>query len=187
MNRFPHESFIEDLLNVCSSLNQIQVPYMLIGGLAVALWANPRATIDLDFIILLKEEDVNNFRTSLEDTKLKFIGLHFFKLKKIKIVRFSLCTKNIQGLITVDLLLADNPFLEDALKRRASFTLLDQKIFVTTPEDLILLKLMSFRPQDIADITNLITTQKNMNFKYLRAQAKKLKVTQELKKFLKTS
>ena len=77
MQKLPPESFIEDLLNVCSTLNQLQVPYMLIGGLAVALWAAPRATVDLDFIISLQEGDFPKFKSALEATKLDFISPHY--------------------------------------------------------------------------------------------------------------
>lgn len=183
MQKLPPESFVEDLLKVCSSLNQVQVPYMIIGGLAVALWATPRATVDLDFIISLQEEDFPKFKAALEATKLDFISIHLFKLKKIKIIRFSLC-KQSHELIVVDLLLADNEFLKNAIQRRQSFPLLKERIYVVTPEDLILLKLMSLRPQDIVDIQNVILHQKKLDKLYLMSSAKKLKVVSELRKFL---
>ena len=183
MQKLPPESFIEDLLNVCSTLNQLQVPYMLIGGLAVALWAAPRATVDLDFIISLQEGDFPKFKSALEATKLDFISPHLFKLKKIKIVRFCLCKKE-HELIMVDLILAENEFLKNAIQRRQSFPLLKETIYVVTPEDLILLKLMSLRPQDTVDIQNIILHQKKIDKLYLKTWAKKLKVVESLKKFL---
>lgn len=183
MQKLPPESFVEDLLNVCSALNKTQCPYMIIGGLAVSLWATPRATVDLDFAILLQEEDFSEFKKKLEKTNLDFISLHFFKLKKIKIIRFSL-RKHGHELLTVDLILADNEFLRNAIKRRQSFQLSDKTIFVTTPEDLILLKFMSNRPQDLADIQNIITQQKKIDTFYLTQWAKKLKLFSQLKKVL---
>jgi len=162
VKHLPPESFVDDLLTVCSALNQLEIPYMIIGGIAVALWANPRATIDLDFVI----------------------ALHFFELKKIKIIRFSLC-KDTHDLLTIDLILAIDSFLKAALDRRVSFTLSNQKLYAITPEDLILLKLSSARPQDIVDVTNVIAAQKGLDLPYLTKWAKQLKLTSQLKKLLK--
>ncbi|MBI3017728.1 MAG: nucleotidyl transferase AbiEii/AbiGii toxin family protein [Deltaproteobacteria bacterium] len=186
MQKLPPESFVEDLLNVCSTLNQLQVPYMLIGGLAVALWATPRATVDLDFVISLREEDFSKFKSALEATKLDFISPHLFKLKKITIVRFCLC-KKAHELIMVDLILAENEFLKNAIQRRQSFPLLKENVYVVTPEDLILLKLLSLRPQDVVDIQNVILHQKKLDKGYLMMWAKKLKLVSHLKKFLSSS
>ena len=34
-----------------------RVPYVLIGAWALAAWGRPRATTDVDFLVLVKEED----------------------------------------------------------------------------------------------------------------------------------
>ena len=159
---------------------------MVIGGIAVALWANPRATIDLDFAILLESDNIDEFKSKLEKTSLKFIALHLLKLKKINIIRFSLC-KSKHELITVDLLLVSEKFLKNALDRRIALSLSSQKLYVATAEDLILLKLISHRPQDKVDISNIISSNSKLDFRYLKKWAKYLEREELLKNFLKKS
>ena len=36
------------------------VPYVLIGAWALAVWGKPRATLDLDFLVLVNEEDLEH-------------------------------------------------------------------------------------------------------------------------------
>ncbi len=43
----------ETLIELSQFLSKNKIPYMVIGGLANAIWGNPRATIDIDVTILL--------------------------------------------------------------------------------------------------------------------------------------
>ena len=36
------------LVEITTILDELRIPYMLIGGLAVSLWGEPRATLDVD-------------------------------------------------------------------------------------------------------------------------------------------
>ena len=42
---------------VASTLEELSVPYMLIGALAVAAWGEARATLDVDLSVWVKPED----------------------------------------------------------------------------------------------------------------------------------
>jgi hypothetical protein len=44
------------LLEVSAILDELRIPYMLIGGLAVAQWEEPRATLDIDVTIWVEPE-----------------------------------------------------------------------------------------------------------------------------------
>ena len=43
------------LKSMCALLNEEHLDYCLIGGLAVAILAKPRATEDIDFLVLIEE------------------------------------------------------------------------------------------------------------------------------------
>src|SRR5258705_6378287 len=43
------------LRGVVLALRQARIPYMLIGALALPVWGRPRATLDIDFMILAAE------------------------------------------------------------------------------------------------------------------------------------
>jgi hypothetical protein len=51
----------------------------------------------------------------------------------------------------VDFLFADDEFKREALRRKETIQLSEFNLNIPTPEDLILLKLLSNRPQDLID------------------------------------
>ncbi|MFN3966789.1 MAG: DUF6036 family nucleotidyltransferase, partial [Endomicrobiia bacterium] len=59
------------------------------------------------------------------------------------------------------------------------------KLPTISPEDLVLLKLMSGRTRDLDDVRDIIKFQRNLNFKYLKKWAKKLNIFSILKMKLK--
>jgi hypothetical protein len=42
-------------------LEELEFPYVIIGGLAVSLIGEPRMTHDIDFILSIPEKDIHNF------------------------------------------------------------------------------------------------------------------------------
>src|SRR5579863_9048419 len=46
------------LLEVTDALERVGVRYMLIGGLAVSLWGEPRSTLDVDVTIWAEPEEL---------------------------------------------------------------------------------------------------------------------------------
>ena len=64
--------------------------------------------------------------------------------------------------IYVDFLFADDEFKKDALSRRQSVNIADFTVYVPTPEDLILLKLISGREQDRLDAKKYLRYKKTL-------------------------
>jgi len=58
-------SFSENLLAALKKLKLLlekqRTPYMLIGGIAVALWGEPRATQDIDIVVLIPKDRAFDF------------------------------------------------------------------------------------------------------------------------------
>ena len=58
-------SFSENLLVALKRLRLLlekqKISYMLIGGIAVALWGEPRATQDIDIVVLVSEDRAFDF------------------------------------------------------------------------------------------------------------------------------
>jgi hypothetical protein len=61
--------------------------------------------------------------------------------------------------VDVDAFLAETPFQEQLLSRRQRVALDNLEVWLVSPEDLILLKLLAGRPRDIADIGDVLFTQ----------------------------
>jgi hypothetical protein len=66
------------------------------------------------------------------------------------------------------------------LARRRRHEIDDLPIWFVSPEDLVLLKLLSGRPRDVADVGDVLFTQGQLDEEYLRAWAHELGVLDQL-------
>jgi Nucleotidyl transferase AbiEii toxin, Type IV TA system len=129
---------------------------MLVGGLAVGVWVEPRATRDIDLAIVLVPSLAADFFEALRERGAVFALSEAERAAKeggpVRVhVPFS------QGVSTrVDLLIAGTDFERGAVARRRRATLFSHPIWVASPDDLLLYKLIAGRPQDLADIDRLL-------------------------------
>jgi hypothetical protein len=56
---------IETLKRAATALNAAGIPYCLAGGLAVSMLSRPRATEDVDLIVMVEEGGLNRLETLL--------------------------------------------------------------------------------------------------------------------------
>jgi len=50
---------IEEILTqVCNFLNENRIEYVIVGGMAVLFYGNPRTTLDIDYVIQLSDKDI---------------------------------------------------------------------------------------------------------------------------------
>ena len=55
------------LKNICEILSTNEIPYCLVGGLAVSMLAAPRATEDIDLMVLLSDKQKAKIASLLEN------------------------------------------------------------------------------------------------------------------------
>ena len=67
--------------------------------------------------------------------------------------------------------LGDTPFDRSALKRRRRITIYDLPVWVASPEDLVIYKLVSGRDRDLVDIRAIFKRQRPLDGAYLRKWA----------------
>lgn len=136
-------------------LDDAGLPNMLIGGLAVAAWGEPRLTRDVDFKVRVARAEI--------DRLVEVLGgccapadpgaLDFARRSGV------LFLKSPAGL-RVDLLLAEAGFDEVALARARSVLLFaGVEPRLCSPEDLIIYKLLSDRPRDREDARTVVIRQ----------------------------
>jgi hypothetical protein len=124
------ERILSRAVEVSRRLTTAGVPHALIGGLAVGLYASPRHTKDVDFLVGAEA---------------------FGKMKPLLVYREELA--DLVAIGFVDLLALPDGHLhmvEDLRVPQAG------EIPVVSAEALVLLKLLAWRPQDRADIAALI-------------------------------
>ena len=130
------------------------VPVMAIGGIAVAVWGEPRLTRDVDMKVLVSREDRGQLLVLLggltplqddSDDSFRRLGLAFFR--------------DSNG-VRIDVMLADTIFDETAINRARDIGFTPEKtIRVCTAEDLIVYKMLSTRTKDRADVESIVQKQ----------------------------
>ena len=172
MNNNP---LIQSLKEACSFLDGAAVEYMLVGGLAVGIWAEPRATVDIDFLVSIRINDFEDLKQRLTESN-RFVFIHDKPMVfgKVSLLRATLKSNPD---VSLDFLLVDDVFKNEALKRKKAIQLTGFSINISTPEDLIILKLVSGREQDRLDARKILDIQKeNLDIDYLQTWLEKLGV-----------
>jgi hypothetical protein len=147
----------DTLKSLCTLLNDEHVDYCLIGGLAVAILAKPRATEDIDLLILIEEPQIPAL-VGLLKKRFKIIrGQNVMHFKNATICRTVLAAPSDEqgGIVLVDFLLADHDTYRETLRNPLFLTVDSEKIPVARPESLIKMKELSNRPQDLLDVAAL--------------------------------
>lgn len=139
---------------VARALDQLGVPYMVIGGFAVTVWGEPRLTQDVDVTI---EADA-------EDTALVGRLAELFVPRTAEPTEFARRTRVLPvetaERVRVDLVFAGLPYERTAIRRAISIEVGGYPIRVCAPEDLIILKIVSPRPRDREDICGVVRRQR---------------------------
>lgn len=176
----------EPLHDVVRLLDQAGISYAVMGGLAVRVYGIPRATYDIDFTAAIDRRRLPELFQRIEaagyavpeEYQTGWID-HVAGLPLVKFRGF-LGT----NAVDIDLFLAETAFQTELLRRRRQEILDGQPIWIVTAEDLILLKLLAFRPRDIADIGDIRFTQGDLDEDYLRHWAREIGVLDRLEKIL---
>lgn len=146
-------TLLEEFTNITNALNDRKIAYAVCGGWAMAILGLPRATVDIDLLIL--SEDLSEAWRIAQDFGYDVEGLplHFHD-GKIEIRRISKIDKETKSLITIDFLLVTDA-LREVWENRKMFKWNRGTVYSVSKEGLIFLKKISGRLIDLADIERL--------------------------------
>jgi hypothetical protein len=144
----------QELLSIVRAFDAENVPYALCGGLAVVLHGFPRATKDVDLLLL--PGDIERAHAALQSLGyvLKAGPMTFRAGKPEEQLLHRISRVMGQELITIDMLVV-GPFLEDVWAEREAFELNGVRLVVVSRAGLAKMKRLAGRPQDLADLENL--------------------------------
>lgn len=127
------------------------IDYAVVGGFAVAIWGAPRATMDIDFLVL--PTDVSIILSTVRPLGFTFEALPITFQDGMKLRRVTKIAGN--EALTLDLILVD-AHLEPVWRTRSPVATEVGVVKVISREGLIQMKTEANRPQDIGDIIRLI-------------------------------
>ena len=158
------------LVSLVRLLEQHQIDYMIIGGIANAVWGEPRATLDIDVTISADTADALRIATLLESD---FRVLASDPAPFVEETRV-LPLESRSG-VRVDLIFGLLPFEREAVARASSVEVAGRDVRFCTPEDLILLKIISRRDQDLADVRGIVQKRlSRLDLDYLEPRIEEL-------------
>jgi len=162
---------------VCSYLNGENIDYVLVGGLAVIMYGEPRMTMDLDMVLKIPEDKIEGLVEFLNKND-------FFADKEDIVMAFgekSHCTvQDKNSAIRLDIKGVYGEREMGSIKDRIPFDYEGEKIYLASLEDTIANKLYFKREQDIKDAESIYARQlKNLNTEKLEQKCKKLEVYEE--------
>lgn len=160
-------AFIAALKALSDWLETEKVPHATIGGVAVSLIAQPRATQDIDAVIWLEEDRWTLFLAS--SYKHGFAPRASDALEFAKRARVFLLQHQASG-ISVDLSCGALEFEREVIERANTIVIGALRLRVATPEDLIIMKAIAHRPRDFADIESILDANQSLDLERIRQQ-----------------
>lgn len=143
----------EELQKVISAFNGRQIEYALCGGLAMAVYDHPRATIDID--ILIPPEAFASIPEIARELGYTIRGLDMsFAKGAIEIRRVSKIHPTTGYVLSLDLLLV-TPQIRDVWDSRVEAEVEGASLSVVSRDGLIALKAMRGSGRDLDDIAAL--------------------------------
>jgi hypothetical protein len=145
--------FVAILKDLAAWLDNAGIPAIIVGGVAAAVLGRPRATRDIDALALIAEDD---WPAALAAADRHGIGpriddpLSFARRTRVLLLR------HLATGIDIDVILGRLPFEEEAVSRGQAHTLGGVRIKLPRVEDLLIMKAVAQRPQDLRDIEGLL-------------------------------
>jgi hypothetical protein len=166
----PMNSLEWALINLADILSTNNIPYMIIGGMANAVWGEPRSTIDIDATVWLGEETTNRIVSILSG----FFHPIVHDPSKFVLDTNVLPLESKDG-VRVDLIFGRLTYEKEAIERSVEINIEGVQIRFCTPEDLILHKIISERERDINDARGIaVRRMKSLDLSYLEPRIQEL-------------
>lgn len=182
MKKYPE---LKNLIKIAKVLDELKIPYYVTGGFAVSIYGRPRFTADIDVVIKMSNPQVNDLATKLQ----KIFPKGYIDESQIEDALLRRSEFNIidpESGLKVDFFVTKNDEFEKECFKKAQPQDLGYKINFTSPENLVISKLLwhkqSESTRQLEDIASVMDVQKNLDKKYLILWINKLGLQQEWQK-----
>lgn len=143
------------LLRIAKILDENKIPYMLIGGYAMALHGVPRMTQDVDISLGI---DIDQIDTILSATRSEYVTIVENPVEFARNTNVLLLQDRETG-VRVDMIFTFIDFERDAIARSDKFEILGKFVSFVSLNDLIVYKMLAGRERDKEDVRTILATQ----------------------------
>lgn len=184
MQKYPE---LKNLVKVAKALDELKIFYYVTGGFAVSIYGRPRFTADIDMVIKMLNPQVSVFAEKLK----KIFPKGYVDEDQINNALKYRSEFNIvdpESGLKIDFFITKNDEFEKECFKRAQLRDLGYKVNFTSPENLIISKLIWFKEsqstRQLEDIASVMDIQKDLDQKYLALWINKLGLKKEWQKCL---
>lgn len=131
-------------------LESSDVPYLVIGGLAVAAVGEPRLTADVDVVAFVSMDAAGRLIGTAAASGFRASDDEVERLRATGTLRFR------RDGFQLDVIIASLPFEERARQRAVARRLFDRDVPMPTAEDLLLFKVIAARDKDLLDAAGIV-------------------------------
>ncbi len=178
------EEVEETLFQTVDLLDDLQLPYAVMGGLAIRVYSIPRATQDVDITVAIRPERLESLRDGLFGCGFtippvydsgwldRVAGMPLFKVER-----------HLDGhAVDVDIFVVESDFQKSIVDRRGPAPVGNRTVQLASQEDLILLKLIADRPRDRIDVQDLLFVLGELDDIYITQWADRLGAAEKWQK-----
>ncbi|MBI2676454.1 MAG: nucleotidyltransferase [Candidatus Yanofskybacteria bacterium] len=178
------------LLKLGKILGKLKIPYLISGGIAVVVWGRPRFTADIDIVVEISPEKLDALATELlAIDKDVYVDRETMEEALKKAGEFNFIHPA-SGLKVDFWIFKNDDFDKERMKRRIKKQIAGQKLYFSSPEDLILIKLLWFKDsqstRQLEDISSILRIQDKLNISYIKKWAKRQRTLDVFENLLKT-
>jgi len=177
------------LREIAEILKKLDIPYIITGGIAVVVWGRPRFTADIDIVIELKSSKLDRLAGELlKVDKDVYVDKPMMQKALLNKGEFNFIHSG-SGLKVDFWILKNDAFDRERMRRRIKKNIAGTDIYLTTPEDLILIKLLWYKESEstrqLEDIVSVLKIQENLDMQHIRKWASLQKTLPILDELLK--
>jgi hypothetical protein len=160
------DNLVDAFRKLAQIFDRFQVKYALIGGAAISYYARPRATRDLDFLLLVPQVTLPKMLEELQAQGFEFDAIAVIR----EWVQEHMTAIFYQG-AKIDLLKPVVAAYQHVLDRATAVPFFGVNVRVASPDGLILMKLLAFRRVDQVDIENLLAANRGkLDLEYIERE-----------------
>ena len=156
--------FDKILARLSATLNESNLPYMIIGGQAVLLYGEPRLTRDIDITLGVGIDHLDELLQTIKRMPLRTLPEDVAAFVKQTMV---LPTIEESTGIRVDFIFSFTPYESQAINRANHIKILGQDVSFARVEDLIIHKIFAGRPRDMEDVRIILLKNEEIDTRYI--------------------
>ena len=152
---------------IADALEEVGIPYAIGGAIALAYWAPPRGTVDVDLNIFVGPDKPKQVAAALD--VLGSVGVVLDRVVAWNQVKEGGRVRGWVGRTAVDSFFDSIDLHKSAARRVVLRPLVGRPAHILAAEDLVVLKLLFFRGKDILDVERIVAMQgSTLDRKYIR-------------------